>query len=360
MTDVFCSLPWFHALTKPNGGVKPCCRYNKTLDDNLTDQSLTEIFQSPEMNSIRSDMIKGVSNINCEKCYREERNGKKSYRQIVNEYAKIDIDNPQIEYIEFALSNFCNLKCRSCRSELSTSWYEDDIALGNISKSSPKIIKLDLSKIDIDLKALKRVRFTGGEPLISPEHNLIIEKMNPDGMILKYSTNCTVFPKDHVLEFWKKVRRLHIDISIDGYGPVNDYFRSGTEWNKIQLIFDRYFQLKNELGNSTMKLKVHTVANMTNIHSLLDIRDWVRRYPGVEWSIDCLTDPKYISLQNMPQGMKEQFLHVATELNESHIEKSILTAPNVLWNESLMWIKRLDTIRNTDITTIAPHFKDFL
>ena len=35
----------------------------------------------------------------------------------------------KLRYLEVAFGNYCNLACRTCNSELSTNWYEDDVHL---------------------------------------------------------------------------------------------------------------------------------------------------------------------------------------------------------------------------------------
>ena len=40
MSKTFCILPWIHAQTKPNGQLKPCCRFDtKHLDYRLPDKT---------------------------------------------------------------------------------------------------------------------------------------------------------------------------------------------------------------------------------------------------------------------------------------------------------------------------------
>ena len=64
----------------------------------------------------------------------EDASGKSSLRQQLNEAYKdkLDLDNPKIFYLEVGLSNACNLKCVTCASNYSTSWYEDDLELKRI------------------------------------------------------------------------------------------------------------------------------------------------------------------------------------------------------------------------------------
>ena len=69
---------------------------------------------------------------NCEPCWQDERNGKKSKRQLYNEiaeqrYGDINYDEePDLpEDFQLILSNTCNLKCRSCNPNYSSKWVKE-------------------------------------------------------------------------------------------------------------------------------------------------------------------------------------------------------------------------------------------
>ena len=86
MSKTFCILPWIHAQTKPNGQIKPCCRFDhknleyKTKDGykfdrfniNNEDMTFTAALNSPEWRSIRNDMLNGEQVPGCRKCDQEE------------------------------------------------------------------------------------------------------------------------------------------------------------------------------------------------------------------------------------------------------------------------------------------------
>ena len=92
----FCMAPWVHTYVYPDGIVSPCCQArseNITLDSELTpyncgslhENSLSEIWNSENYKKIRNDLItQGYSKV-CKECYKNEKLGHYSMRNLFNE-----------------------------------------------------------------------------------------------------------------------------------------------------------------------------------------------------------------------------------------------------------------------------------
>lgn len=270
----FCILPYMHAQTKPNGQIKPCCRFDhKHLDYKLPDGrfkfdkfninnslSFTDALFSEEWQDIRDAMEKGEPVSGCRKCYQEEdfaynnidknqKNYIKSMRGKENWFWNNDNQQAitsknqigKIRYLELALGTYCNLKCRTCTADLSSSWVQDEAAL---SKKYPdRKIYNHLPTLESnwnvkDFECVEEIKFTGGEPMLHPNFiriiDLIIDTGRSDQIDLDIFTNVSWIPKDKVLSRLRKFRTVCINLSIDGLGKVNDYVRAPSEWPIVE------------------------------------------------------------------------------------------------------------------------------
>jgi len=270
----FCILPYIHAQTKPNGQIKPCCRFDhKNAEYKLSDgtfkfdkfnintsTSFTDALLSSEWQEIRDIMERGEKVPGCRKCYQEEdfayndvyKNQKKrikSMRGKENWFWNKDNQEEvtgknqlgKIRYLELALGTYCNLKCRTCTADLSSSWVADETALSK--KYSDRRIynhppTLE-SNWDIkDFENVEEIKFTGGEPMLHPNFikiiDIIIETGRAHLIALDIFTNVSWVPKDKVLSRLRQFRTVNINLSIDGIGKVNDYVRAPSEWATVE------------------------------------------------------------------------------------------------------------------------------
>ena len=272
--NTFCILPYIHAQTKPNGQIKPCCRFDhkhqayKLPDGSFkfdkfninTSTSFTDALYSQEWQEIRTAMENGELVPGCRKCYQEEnfayndvyKNQKKrikSMRGKENWFWNNDNQNEitgknelgKIRYLELALGTYCNLKCRTCTADLSSSWVQDEAALSKkypdrrIYNHSPTIESNWNVK---DFEYVEEIKFTGGEPMLHPNFikimDLLIDTGRSNQIALDIFTNVSWIPKDKVLSRLRKFRAVHINLSIDGLGKVNDYVRAPSEWSVVE------------------------------------------------------------------------------------------------------------------------------
>ena len=78
--NTFCVAPWYSIFFDSKKRIAPCCKF-KTLQENV---SVDEYFTSNELNSVRKDLINGVKNDACAKCWIDEENNGDSLRLISN------------------------------------------------------------------------------------------------------------------------------------------------------------------------------------------------------------------------------------------------------------------------------------
>src|SRR5688572_15880150 len=130
-SPTFCVLPWLHVAVRPNGMIKPCCRFGEEYDPKLFEgMTLSEILHSPLFAEIRSKKLRGERVAGCETCYQVDGSGAPSLRVKKNkDFQDTWEKQPRLTYLELALGNLCNLRCRGCSSPYSTKWIATEQAL---------------------------------------------------------------------------------------------------------------------------------------------------------------------------------------------------------------------------------------
>jgi sulfatase maturation enzyme AslB (radical SAM superfamily) len=129
---------------------------------------------------------------------------------------------------------------------------------------------MDLINIDL-LDSRSCVYFQGGEPTIMPEvrefMRTCIEKNKTDFFL----TMCTNGVKitDEFLDLLGHFSNTNFSFSIDGYDQVNDYWRSGSKWDRVIANAHRV----KSLGHSVNINTVPGIYNVTNMHLLFEFLD---------------------------------------------------------------------------------------
>lgn len=199
----------------------------------------------------------------CDGCYKTESKKMPSSRTFANSYNALPVQKfPTMLDLDF--SNFCNLKCVMCNSTRSSEWAKDKGL--TISVLSRDMID-DLAKISSDLQHLT---IQGGEPTIMKEYEYyftLLKQMNVTKNIdLQMITNATNVNKKFydLLSDFKSVR---LSISIDAYGPANDYIRWPSKFTQIE---------KNLIQISKLSKNINVeLLNSLNILSMFNYYDFL-------------------------------------------------------------------------------------
>jgi len=292
------------------GRVKPCCRFledyrpkNHTLDNH----SIQDIFDSDFQNDLRKRVLRGERLEGCKRCYEEEDNNKKSLRMRLNEHTKVgekhvDTNDNKLEYLELSLSNDCNLMCRMCDSRYSHKLFDEEQEYHGKTFSKTKRTKANLDSIYPHLKDMKYIKFTGGEPLIIPDHwtllEYAVEKGYAKNIRLNYSTNCTVFPKQKIVEF----DHIELAVSLDSIvKEENEYQRHLTNHSQALANIEKYVEVANEVGMTVLARPTITIYNAYHLPETLEWLDDRK----VRLNPTHLTYPLYLSVTVLPENQKD-------------------------------------------------------
>jgi radical SAM protein with 4Fe4S-binding SPASM domain len=363
-SKTFCSMAWNHQFIDPTGRVKPCCRFaeaHRPAAHNLNSSSLEDIFHSEWMNDLRNRMLTDQQHPGCIRCYQEEDSGKLSLRERYNKSKElpitklVNIENPTIKWIELAISNDCNLACRMCDSRYAWKWFKEEKEIYGKTLNTVEHSKSDISNIFPFIDNIVHIKFTGGEPLITPDHwrllNKLLAERDCSEIFLNYSTNCTIMPKDEWVEKWSKFKRVEFALSFDSCNKEeSEYIRWPSAYEHTESVAKRFLELKDTHNFDIILRSTISILNVWHLPETLEW--WWQNNLAKRKSLNPthLTFPKILSVTVLPDNIKKQIVLKFTEYqNKNNIQEI---------NESLEYIKNY--MNSSDDSHLLPELKTYL
>jgi sulfatase maturation enzyme AslB (radical SAM superfamily) len=145
------------------------------------------------------------------------------------------------------------------------------------------------------------------------------------------------------------VKDLHLNISIDGIGDLNKYFRSGAEWSDCLKNFEYFDSLYNIRSNPTV-INAHTTVSVYNVNKLGEIEQFFKDYfPRISNDRRLLYWPEFLSIRNLPQELKDRIAPTVQQFPE--ILEFLNSTGEDLFEHFLNFHDGLDTIRNEQLTS---------
>jgi len=325
----FCMAPWIHMHMWPNGETFPCCiapaDENNRGMGNFNNMTVKELWNCDTMNELRLNMLNERPSKECNRCYELEETGdvwtlrknlsrdfKEKFYRVEQTHTDGSHDDPQFYYWDIRFNNLCNMKCRTCGPEFSTSWWQDYehlknkkslIALTNKSTFWEEIRPL--------VDNIESVYFAGGEPLITDEHytmlDIWLEQNRQDKIKISYTTNFSRLKHKgkNVLDYWKHFKN-NVDVvaSLDGSHKRGEWIRKGTRWSKI--VSNRK-EMKKALPNTMFGIT--PTVSAYNVWHLPDFfKEWIELDLIKPWDIriNLLTTPECMRTQVLPYNFKKE------------------------------------------------------
>lgn len=329
-SGTFCSLPWIHLHSTPEGIAAPCCiskscNTSTGLGDTKK-QGLMELVNSPKMKQLRLDMLDGKRNDECTICYDQEDVGIASNRQSsflvhptgIDDACNFTNDDGSLEqfnmrYFDVRFSNICNFKCRSCGQEYSTQWEQENSRANvpwarEIAKNNNKEFLQDI--LD-QIPNMELAYFAGGEPLITEQHYIILEEMirqKKTDVILRYNTNLSnlKFKNKDLLDLWRHFSNdIELYASIDHVKERAEYIRHGTDWGVIESNLLLVKQQPNIAVRMNTVLTLFNYLTIDQFYGYLIDKGLYRESDGT-YQLYSTSHPKHISIRTLPVDYKQQ------------------------------------------------------
>ena len=376
--DTFCVAPWYSIHLDSTGRLAPCCKFSKPLHNY---SHIQEYFKSPELEQVRKDLLNGVKNANCNKCWKDEDNGADSLRLISNRTIGPNTNRPIMEQIkepkltelksfDLTLGNLCNLKCVMCNPGLSSQLLAEanlNPALKNRYDKNYIQKNFDWPKGDDfvnwcnkHLPQAIHIKFSGGEPFIIPWIQTVLDKI-PDEQkkkcILHFTTNLTIVNLG-LFENFSKFKEVWLSVSAEGIEETHEYMRYGHKWETLET----NIRLIQEMKIPNLIFKVNHVVQTPSYHSIIPMTEY---FDDLNMDIHpiLLKTPKHHHISALNKGAKKKFLdntntykgrnhnfiNFVRSVSELHMEQD-----NNLTKLCIEDLSRLDRVRNNNFRKIIP------
>jgi sulfatase maturation enzyme AslB (radical SAM superfamily) len=388
-----CDFPWIHLSTFPQGNCTVCCvadhagknnghSWNKKLlggKETLTVErnTISEIVNCDNYRTIRLDMLHGKIPPACNGCHAVEEAGGQSRRQ-KETIRNLDFESltskdgsiaPDLRHIELRLGNYCNLKCRTCNADSSTSWIADyyklkdtvKLASGYHEIKSNPVFSFDwvddenfYNKLLEASPNLEQIHISGGEPFLVPKHFYWLERLVAEGrtnIAIHYHTNLNYnFEKiKPALDLLTKFKEVRISFSIDDVQERNTYIRSLSDWDltikNLRLFLENY-------------KFIYRVTQTVNVYNFLYVEELEQFLNNsgipVIVQLNHVHSPDYLMSNALPKEVRQQKIDsikgVISDRNYYELYGHYYnTESNGQWEYFKYFTNEVDKIRNEEL-----------
>lgn len=336
----FCSAPWFAVRTRWDGKFTPCCEFlpEKSVfkgrrDYNLKDSSLDEWMSSEYLQYIKKSLDNDQPLPECEICWAKEANGILSSREVINDgvtdnqgknlentwvksfLKSSDYKSYRLLYADVKLNNTCNFSCAMCdprsSSRIFSRWNNDKESwvVKEVENREPNyfsnIIQTYQSQRgyqhlkDILEQPLIHLKILGGEPLLDKELFNILTVL-PQQKKQKISLHFITNGSQNIVAATKSLgdfKSISFSVSLEGVGAVQDYIRSGSEWNLIE-------QNLLEAKQQGITVSVHHTIQAMSLLGIGSLIEWCKSN-SLEISFGILQYPEYLSIAVLPDRIRK-------------------------------------------------------
>lgn len=174
---------------------------------------------------------------------------------------------PSLRYLEFQITDRCNLRCRHCYIG---DGFHQDLPFNSV---------LRVLKEFEEIQGL-RLLLSGGEPLLYPDFWKINEILREYPFRSILLSNGTLITK----EVAKKLRVHEVQISLDG-------MREGHESLRGEGTFEKTLQAIDHLQEANIRVSVATMIHQKNLREFEELASFIQSKKIEEWNVDvpCLS-----------------------------------------------------------------------
>lgn len=325
-----CRWPLSHISIDVYGNVRPCCAWQLhdwlSLTDipvhNINTQSLDQYLKSQFYHTVSSDMLNDRWSQGCRDCQDEqdhdfEGTRMAGFRKYPDQHTFGLID------MEIKFGNLCNQGCVMC-SPMNSSVLEQERRKHNIKPETLAWHEANQQRYHSVTQPwydnperfaevvrwaarAQRVVFRGGEPTVNTYLIKFLDQLSDittDTRIF-INTNGHTFTTQlqHQLAKFKDV---HLEISIDGHGSLNEYIRWPNRWIQLENNVDTMLTMSN------VRVTVSTTVQLLNVAHMDPLCEWVSARNIDNMITNVVWGPEYFQ----PSLAKPQYINAYMECAE--------------------------------------------
>lgn len=390
-SKTYCVMPHISLSIQNQGDLCVCNRNDQSLKNNQQEvlfvykDRLRDSWASPTRKIIidlldsGQGMWQDQDNHHCQDCYDYEQAGKVSPRQTFNKlFEAVTPSDTQPRVLIIKPGNVCNLACRMCNPETSSSWYTDayNIAVKRegVDESFAKYTKKfehirngfnkDNTNFWCDLTewlpGLVFLDIYGGEPFLSKELFDTLDKSpTPENTSLQLHTNITIYNKKY-LEILSKYKSVNIGLSIDSHIPDQlNYIRYPVNADEI---LENLQKFKNFfIDSSNVKLNITCTVTNLNIYNIDEIFIELSNY-GINVGLNFVSYPSEYDIRILPSNVKSEILNKNPNFRKDFSSYILQNIDNADIHFKKFWqvTKDLDSFRDQSFEKLFPDYYQIL
>jgi len=351
-----CWAPSTALYFQPDGVVKACCATGfevGRVGAGPERRTIREVWEGALLRKQREALAAGEFGLGCQDCWVATSDDRPSTMAAEFDRFAADATTQWPVYMDFALSNRCNLQCVMCNGELSS-------AIRQHREDRPPLgVAYDEQFFD-ELRAflphLRFAIFKGGEPFLSDETARVwdlLRELNP-ACHVSVTTNGTIW--NERVEAHVRDLRMHVNLSVDGLSAATlEPIRVGTRADHLWRNIDRFEELTDELGTG---LTLNFCLVPHNVHELGPfLVECDRR--GVDATVIVVNQPAEHSVLDLPPDRFEAMMEVFEQIDGDM--RSALTRALPAWDEVLTLLRPAATRVHLDTSaTVTPEDRRWL
>jgi organic radical activating enzyme len=211
------------------------------------------------------------------------------------------------------LGNFCNLACKMCKPEASSTIASQQVRWG--MDSSRQYLGTDWTRDQavwnnfkqqlLSLPGLNNIHFMGGETLLTDRFEDLVDTMIEHerfDVCFSFVTNGTVFRPD-LIEKLKLFRRVGIEVSIETMDEHNAYTRQGTDHDLVLANIDQYL---SHCNGTSITVALRPAPSLLSIGYYTGVLKYALDRQLIVKSNLCY-NPRFLSAEILPKSVKQQY-----------------------------------------------------
>jgi MoaA/NifB/PqqE/SkfB family radical SAM enzyme len=329
-----CYAPFVSLFFATDGRVLACCKNGTYVLGHVRDQRLRDIWTGPQTAKLRDALRAYRFDLDCGFCEWEIGTGQhaRATPLMFDEFPVASVEPDWPVQIEFEGSNTCNFECVMCNGDTSSSIRAKRDGLPPLPRAYGEDFFRDLRPF---LPHLKRARFFGGEPFLTPESQRIWDMMIEDRLATECHVTTNGSQYNDRIERMLEALPFFLVVSIDGATKAT------VERIRVNCRFEQLIEnIKRFQAYATRRRTSFHLAfclMRQNWHEFGDLLLFAESL-GVEVWVNTVVDPSFCSLYTLPPSEIERVL-------ESLDEQSRTLAPYLIVNRAT-WEHTLEKLRS--------------
>jgi organic radical activating enzyme len=341
----------------------------KTLDQYKLSACCVNTVSTPEskinfhtnqyLTKQRNQFDLGEKPSSCNNCWQQEERGIRS-RRTRNQLLRMGATDTQVELlsIDYNVPPLCNAKCIICTSYFSSAWAQEDIKFGVAPERTFNEIHTNKVELDLDLSKVRRIYFNGGEPLLSPDINMMLSNIKKQqgslsNVNLSMNTNGSILLKPEDLLLWNECESVTMLFSIDAIGKQFEYIRNPLIWKDVSTNVRKYEEMINNLNVMiSPNIGIHNVLEFENLVQWFNEQQSTSK--AKSFVLNVTPTNGIFSFDETSLKIKESIIPLLNDTIEVDIVKNYIQNSKSGENRWIHVVDKLDSRRDSNWREVFP------